>query len=180
VTKRIPGAKRGRPSKPKSPKVSRGKGRSPVPLHLHPRRHAIGAIDAFTMIFGSERKATQALSGAVIGEPIELDTNRPEMAQLSVPMSPQDFRKVTDRLRKQAQWYTSPADLLWRQAISQAIVFAITLGPASEQAVFARAEAVDEVAWARRVLLPMMTRQASGERECLVRIFADILSQPAA
>ena len=178
MTKRVPGAKRGRPGKPKPPKVSRSKGRPSEPLHLHPQRYAIGAIDAATMIFGSERKASQALSGAVLGEPIELDANRPEMARLSIPMPLQEFRKVADRLRKQAQWYTSAADMLWRQAISQAIVLAITLGPASEQAVFARAEAVDEVAWARRVLLPMM-RQA-GERESLVRIFVDILSQPAA
>ena len=130
------------------------------------------------MIFGSERKASQALSGAVIGEPIELDTNRPEMARLSVPISLEEFHKVTDRLRKQAQWYTSPADLLWRQAISQAIVFAITLG--SEQAVYARAEAVCEAAWARHVLGPLMRQKGAGEREGLVRIFADILSQPVA
>jgi hypothetical protein len=178
MTKRVPGAKRGRPKKLKPPKVSRRNCRPTVPLYLHPQRYAIGTLDAVTMIFGSERKASQALLGTVFSES-KLDTDRPEMARLSVQMSLKEFRKIADRLRKQAQWYTSSADLLWRQAISQAIVFAIKLGPASEQAVLARAEAVHEVAWARQVLLPLMRPKRAGEHEVLARIFEDFLSQPA-
>ena len=44
MTKRIPGAKRGRPPKPKPPKRERG-GRPPVPLREHPDGYLVARYD---------------------------------------------------------------------------------------------------------------------------------------
>jgi hypothetical protein len=183
ATPRKPNARRGRPPKPKPPK--RPASRPPNSLHLHPQRYAIAALDAAALFGGNERRASLALLGAAVGEPIELAERWPEMARLSVPMSEKEFRKAADRLRKLAQWYISPADLLWRSAIAQAIVFAVKLGPAmpdvAEQAAIDRARAVDEAAWAREILLPLIRGQQlpASEYGSLVRIFRDFLSQPS-
>lgn len=180
VTPRKPNAKRGRPANPKPPKLPSQIGRPREPLHLHPQRYAVAALDAAATLFGSERKASRALWAAAWGEPVELDAERPEMARLSVPMSLEDFRKAADNLRKLAAWYTSPSDLVWRLAIAQAILIAMKLGPAADQTIIARAEAVGEGAWARHNLLPLLKRtMPAGERENLARIFADFLSQLA-
>jgi hypothetical protein len=154
-------------------------------LYLHPQRYAVAALDAAAMLFagGSERQASLALWGVAVGEPIELDAKRPEMTRFSVPMSEKELRQAADRIRKLAQWYVSPADLLWRAAIAQALVLAVTLGQPDilEQVVIQRAGAVDEAAWARETLLPLIRRrrqQLPGRRDQddLVGIFVDYFS----
>jgi hypothetical protein len=56
MTKPVPGAKRGRPPKPKPPKLSRGKGRPKMPLRQHRDRYALACFDALAWLINYRGK----------------------------------------------------------------------------------------------------------------------------
>lgn len=185
MTKPKPGAKRGRPSKskderePATPKTRKlGSGRTRKPLSQHPQRYGVPALDAAAMLGFSERQAPQAWLALAIGKPHATRTDA-----IAVDMPLDEFNKAADNWRNLARWYTSPSDLLWRAAIAQAILFAVKMGRAGEEAILNRAAAVGESHWARNHLLPSIPQSgvSVGEsRDFIARIFSEIfLSQLA-
>jgi hypothetical protein len=70
ATPRKPGARRGRPPKPKPIAMKRKPGRPAVPLRRHPHRYLIAEFDVMTRLVGTKRGAALFLvlhwSGATI------------------------------------------------------------------------------------------------------------------
>lgn len=159
VTKPIPGARRGRPRKPKPPKRS-SKGRPKLPLRLHPLRFAVACFDALSFIQGGARMAATTV--------ILLEDRRALARQRTAP----ELRKAADHLRVRARRHVLADDMAWREAIGDAIRNTIWVAAArrwgfdsfaawresgidAERVIVGRAAFVGEDAWARRVLLPL-------------------------
>jgi hypothetical protein len=149
MTKPKPGAKRGRPPKPKPPKSSRGTGRPKLPLRLHSRRYALACFDALYFIQGGERMVATTVI-------------RLEDRDLAQQRRRPELHKAVERLRKMARRKVSATQIEWREAIGDAIrntIFAAAVGKEfwidPERVIVERAAVVGEAAWARRVLLPL-------------------------
>ncbi len=157
MTKPKPGAKRGRPQKPKSAEPpKRGKGRPPKGLRLQPWRFAVACLDANTILGASGRLAAEEVVGAreMVGS---------EDRSLAQQRMDRELRKSVERFRVTARRYDTPDDMGWREATSEAIIntFIVAVGGKdlwwinAEKAIVGRAAFVGEDAWARRVLLPL-------------------------
>jgi hypothetical protein len=145
MTARIPGAKRGRPAKPKRSKALSGsKGRPPVPLHLHPRRYEIALFDAWSYLMGSERLAATFVA-------------RNDLQLYGLP-TPEDFNKAADSLRNLAKSRISRDDLEWRTAMGEAVAISFVPGDSRLKArlVLRRAATVNETEFALAAMLPVM------------------------
>jgi hypothetical protein len=163
MTKRIPGAKRGRPAKPKPLKAcaSRGRGRPRVPLHLHPRRYEIALFDAWSYLMGSERLAATF----VVRDDL----------QWGVP-TPGEFNEAADNLRKLAKSRVSPADLEWRTAMGEAVCISFVPGADPRlkvRLILRRAAAVNETEFAVTAMLPeMLDTDLNGTARFLAELYS--------
>jgi hypothetical protein len=185
MTKRVPGAKRGRPKKQELPKRPRREaGRPGRQLCTRPYRYALAYYEALASIPVSRRMAMFVAHAAYNGGLLTMEADgspnvvaapqgyvnplHAARAAAAIAAEPdpfklvdEDFDKHRERCREIAKWHAKqPDDLAWLRSMSRAI--RIATGPWSADAsenVLALAEAADEVAWARRVLLPMLDRK---------------------
>jgi hypothetical protein len=157
MTKRIPGAKRGRPAKPKQAKPpKRSRGRPPVSLRDHPDRYTVARFDVADWWLKQNVKGNRTRARMVLWRVA-------------------DMRKAADSLRTMARRYRKPADMEWRKAIGTAVAFALQIAadPARNPTEFAIlrdhilsiARDVGEAEWARREVLPLMALRPSFPME---------------
>jgi hypothetical protein len=156
MTKRIPGAKRGRPPKPKQPKpTKRSRGRPAVSLRDHPDRYKVARFDVADGWLRRMVKGNRLRAGMVLG--VDMARQRQNIAAM---------RKAADSLRTMARRYRKPADLEWRKAIRTAVAFALQIAAdpitnPNQLAVMCgvitdEAASVGEEEWARREVLPLI------------------------
>ena len=154
MTKRIPGAKRGRPAKPKS--VKRSRGHPHVPLSEHPLRYRMATQAAMEWLCDSEWTAAAILIAR---------------ATADAPLKQVDFIRAVDRLRRLSRPYRKADDLQWLLTAREAIVIATCatigrpdLGDIAAQLVLRLAASINEVGWARRELLPLIIENGNWTR----------------
>jgi hypothetical protein len=170
MTARVPGAKRGRPAKPKDPDRPRqGTGRPVTPLSERPNRYFFACYEAIIGNGLSRRAAIRILEAARL----DYLTVTDKAVLLMLNQRDRDiFFKHCERLRAIARWHASrPDDLAWLRPMSEAI--RIASGPWHPEAadtVLRLAMSANETAWAKRVLLP-----ALRAKEPAVQEFAGIL-----
>jgi hypothetical protein len=165
MTKRIPGAKRGRPAKPKPPKRARREaGRPETPLSMRPGRYRLAVYEALVSEGFSRRAAMQMLQAAHSG------LLRATADGVAIWMNPKDregFAKHCERIRVLARRHAAkPADQAWLRAMSEAIRIAVgPWHPAASAIVLRLAASANETEWARRKLLPMLLAEAPAAPE---------------
>ena len=165
MTARIPGAKRGRPRKPKLPAApKRDVGRPETPLSAKPYRYALAFYEAYVAMGVSRRRAIVTLEAMYKG-PVTVTVDECRggyrvtvSVELTERIDLDDFAKDCECLRSLTKWHAAkPGDLAWLRPMSEAV--RIAMGPWYPEAsdmVLRLAASADETAWAREKLLPVL------------------------
>lgn len=165
MTKRIPGARRGRPRKAKPPKSSKSRGgarRKPLEhIGLDRDRHAVALADAMLGlgIAESENAACEAVAALRIGSEIEpVASGWTSWQKRTEPGIAATFAGHATTLRNKRRKYADAVSMQWRQAMARACSLALTSAdaPNVKLAVRALASSVGEAAFAERVLFAMI------------------------
>ncbi len=187
MTKPVPGAKRGRPPKPKPPK--RPASRPPMPLRQHPEKYLIACQASMADAFGSYYQASKAIVALTYG--LSLSRAGDGLLEISYPrFEGHHIDKTIDRHRKLTGWYLSreleTTDREWLIAISKAISLAVAgasfIGSLSrpdlaQREVLRLCASVNEMDLAHQILIPLIERGLPDDLgpEGALRLYADFL-----
>lgn len=177
MTKPKPGAKRGRPPKPKGPPKQRG--RKAVAIHRDEDRRAVALTEALLMmgVASSENAACEAVAPLRIG--IEVGAEhaitqdgliRTSWAKRSGRGVAATFEGYAATLRGKRSKYSDPTSMQWLQPMARAFVVALTgRGANAKNAARALASSVGEREFAERVLFAMIDARESESVNATVR-----------
>lgn len=110
MTKRVPGAKVGRPKKPQQLKLRRG--RPEVSLRVHPDRYLVARYDVADTWLRTILKSTRVRASAVTTTDAKAVATLRKLAEVL---------KTADNLRRMARRYKKPDDMKWRRDIAFAV-----------------------------------------------------------
>jgi hypothetical protein len=173
MTKRIPGAKRGRPPTPKPQKPpAKRSGRKPVAyIGDDNDKHTIALTDALLRLrrVNSENAACDAVAPLRIGDEITLGPNERTGAgglmqgwqKRAGPGIAATFKGYATTLRGKRHKYRDARSIWWRRQMTLAVVLALSRGVLSATAddkahALALASSVGEAAFAERELFAMI------------------------
>ena len=164
MTARIPGAKRGRPAKPKLPKPKRDAGRPEIPLSGRPERYLLAHYEAFVSMGFSRRKAAQVLELLYKGPLTDISVADEWPYCITLKVRPtteidlEEFAKDCDALRALVKFHAAkPDDLALLMTMAEAVRIAMgPWRPDGGDIILRLTSPINETAWAREVLLPIL------------------------
>ena len=155
--------------------AERDVGRPETPLRDRPDRYVLAYYEALVALGLSRRRAAVCLQAMYKGPiTVAVDDITPDLSRVSFTVKLPtatfdlgDFAKDCDRLRALVKWHaTRPDDLAWLITMGEAVRIAASgWRPGANDTVLRLAASVNETAWARRVLLPMLARQRTAAPE---------------
>jgi hypothetical protein len=177
-TPRKPGAKRGRPPKPKAPPKKAG--RKPVTINKDKDGHAVSLTDALLRNGDAASENAACLVAATLCIGIEIEAQHGKASNEGLVRTSwkkrsgrgvaATFKGYAATLRWKRKKYSDPTSMQWRQAMARAFEIARTSrGPDAKNAVRALASSVGERRYAERVLMKWMDARESESPNATVR-----------